>query len=1343
MSERWKMNRIGFVNFWVYKDDCFNFEDGKLLLRGQNGSGKSITTQSFIPFILDGDRSPNRLDPFGSQDRKMEYYFLLDGQREDATGYLYLEFKKEESDEYITIGIGQHAHAGRAMTFWGFVILDGRRIGYDINLYRQSGKVKIPYEKNELKKILGENTPFTDSSKQYKEYVNKYLFGFERIDQYEQFVDLLIKVRSPKLSKEFKPTKVYEILNESLQTLSDDDIRSLVQAMEKMDSIQQKLSDYKKTKSSLISILKEYKKYNAYLLNKKASRYKQASIDYKNEESLYHSLIEETEHYKEKLSIDENEKTVLEADIKALKEEIAQYLDPEMENIDRKLSNANLQSTELNKRLINKNSQIENKKSQIYLDEKKVNEIKEDCQYLFDSCHKILREMDEMNSDIQGEFHSEVTAWIKENKDLNIDLIKSMIKNLNSSLINARESIKEYGMAEKYFNEAKDRENEHRVLLESKEKEKEETELNKQNIQDAIITSLEEMDDNLFYTPDTNTLSKAVEIISSYENSNDMIVFNNLFRKDFDSKLDIQKSKKLEYENRINTILEVINKLEKEYQDILSQKDMEPERDSESKQIRELLKEKGIEAVPFYKTVTFNDRLSEERKAVIESALTKAGLLDALVVSEKDYHLIKERYPELLDVVIHSEFKGNYSFNELLIEENLPKEINTEVNKILSGFGKDFVIDDNGIFCHGLIEGRGNKKASEYVGVLARKRKKEELLRNKQLEIDAQENIRQETENSLEIVLSTIEGMNEEYDSIPDLNELNNTVLKITQINLALNEIIRKQQELENNSIIFEQKKNEKYQDMIRNCRNLPYSRSIKDIDQVIESLSLYREDFNKLHIKKNALKEKEAVISSLEDTLDNERTDIDLLYKEKDDISIELQSVLKLIENLKTYLNNPEFREKALKLENLHNKENEYLDRKEELSNEIAVLNNKLDNSEERINRQKDIYEKKYSEYNFLKLYFEEELSLNLLFERGNMSLDECVKEALKYEDISLRQKTTADMLQRLNNVYNSYNSELVTYNPSIESVFDEADESFGDNAPERSRQVIKLYWNGQRLLINNFNEVIENKIAETELLIKDQDREIFEDILSQTIAQKLTSRIDESRSWVKEMSKLMSSMDTSMGLYFSLDWKPVESEADEMDIKDLEKILTMDKEMITSEDEIKVANHFRVKISKEKQRMEDNGEIINYLSLVREVLDYRKWFEFRMKYSRPNNPKQDLTNARFNRFSGGEKAMAMYVPLFAAVNAQYKKALKEDHPRIIALDEAFAGVDDKNIESMFMMVEDLDFDYIMNSQVLWGCYRSVKRLRICELLRPLNSSVITVINYIWNGKVRYLDEF
>ena len=45
MNERWKMNRIGFVNFWLYDEEDFEFEDGKLLLRGQNGSGKSIAAQ--------------------------------------------------------------------------------------------------------------------------------------------------------------------------------------------------------------------------------------------------------------------------------------------------------------------------------------------------------------------------------------------------------------------------------------------------------------------------------------------------------------------------------------------------------------------------------------------------------------------------------------------------------------------------------------------------------------------------------------------------------------------------------------------------------------------------------------------------------------------------------------------------------------------------------------------------------------------------------------------------------------------------------------------------------------------------------------------------------------------------------------------------------------------------------------------------------------------------------------------------------------------------------------------------------------------------------------------------
>lgn len=270
----------------------------------------------------------------------------------------------------------------------------------------------------------------------------------------------------------------------------------------------------------------------------------------------------------------------------------------------------------------------------------------------------------------------------------------------------------------------------------------------------------------------------------------------------------------------------------------------------------------------------------------------------------------------------------------------------------------------------------------------------------------------------------------------------------------------------------------------------------------------------------------------------------------------------------------------------------------------------------------------------------------------------------------------------------------------------------------------------------------MLRTQIEETELLIQKKDRELFENILSRTLSQQLTGRIRESREWIGSMSELMRQMDTSMALSFSLEWKPKTAENDqELDTRELEKLLLRDNEFLTIEDIERLAAHFRSKIRAEKQKAEEAGGVVNYMDLVRDALDYRRWFEFQMYYYRSQEGKKPLTNAAFNKFSGGEKAMAMYVPLFAAVNAQYQKAGNEDHPRIIALDEAFAGVDDKNISTMFELVDQLDFDYIMNSQALWGCYETVPELRISELLRPANSQVVTVVHYTWNGHERTLD--
>src|SRR5690625_7828960 len=101
----------------------------------------------------------------------------------------------------------------------------------------------------------------------------------------------------------------------------------------------------------------------------------------------------------------------------------------------------------------------------------------------------------------------------------------------------------------------------------------------------------------------------------------------------------------------------------------------------------------------------------------------------------------------------------------------------------------------------------------------------------------------------------------------------------------------------------------------------------------------------------------------------------------------------------------------------------------------------------------------------------------------------------------------------------------------------------------------------------------------------------------------------------------------------------------------------------------------------------------------------------------------------------------MAMYIPLFTACYSRYLEA-DQSAPYIISLDEAFAGVDEDNISVMFRIVEELGFDYIMNSQVLWGDYDTVSSLSVCELVRPKIGSYVTVIRYYWDGHSRKKSE-
>ena len=151
----------------------------------------------------------------------------------------------------------------------------------------------------------------------------------------------------------------------------------------------------------------------------------------------------------------------------------------------------------------------------------------------------------------------------------------------------------------------------------------------------------------------------------------------------------------------------------------------------------------------------------------------------------------------------------------------------------------------------------------------------------------------------------------------------------------------------------------------------------------------------------------------------------------------------------------------------------------------------------------------------------------------------------------------------------------------------------------------------------------------------------------------------IERSADWAKSMSELMGTLDTSMSLTFSLDWKPREAQGEtELDTAELVRLLNKDRKLLTAGDSLRVAEHFRAAVKRLREKSKTDGETLNYAGLIRRALDYRGWYAFRLFYQRKGEAKKELTDRVFNRFSGGEKAMAMYAPLFASTGRRGKSA-------------------------------------------------------------------------------------
>jgi len=140
--------------------------------------------------------------------------------------------------------------------------------------------------------------------------------------------------------------------------------------------------------------------------------------------------------------------------------------------------------------------------------------------------------------------------------------------------------------------------------------------------------------------------------------------------------------------------------------------------------------------------------------------------------------------------------------------------------------------------------------------------------------------------------------------------------------------------------------------------------------------------------------------------------------------------------------------------------------------------------------------------------------------------------------------------------------------------------------------------------------------------------------------------------------------------------------------------------------------------------------------------ALDYRRWHRLRIdrRASVDQNWKL-LTRKTYGSGSGGEKAIALTLPQVAAAAAYYRTA-DPLSPRLILMDEVFAGISANNRAACMELLAAFDLDVVMTSESEWGCYSTVPQLAICQLTRAPDLAAIDNTVYIWNGSERLTGE-
>jgi uncharacterized protein (TIGR02680 family) len=1326
------------VNLYRYDYEEFWYEDGHLLLRGNNGTGKSRVLALQLPFLLDGDISPHRLEPDGDISKKIEWNLLLGNKYSDRLGYTWIEFGRIDSDgheHFVTLGCGLHAAEHRGLVAkWFFVT--NQRIGLDVFLLSSQ---RIPLTKERLSLAIGDRGAIYTTAGEYRKAVDQILFQLG--DRYYPLVNLLVQLRQPQLSRHLDEKLLSRVLSEALPPLSEQIITDVADSFRSLDDDQSALASLRAARAGVDTFLQEYRGYLQIAALRRGASVRSAQAAYDNTRDALRETRELLRHTEDELGIANATIADLEVEEQARTAALKALSDsPEMQD-----------------------ARTLEKAQQHALDRKNGAAAAE-------TDHKnAIARRSELSDQVKANHESAFQTLSQVKECASRAVIRSSETGIDTRIVSTVELSYNERLHDKIFQTSSKKLWEEATqgrLLASQHLRRLNSELQKARdvLENAITTkSLAEGDVNSAverrhsayddHRHETELFADAFRLWANsvveleIVNSDDLFDSIHVWSERAEGAAPARLAAETAFAAVTKRVSELMAQLERNREDVaLVIEKLEDEQRSlrdgihippPAPHTRVLNVRENKEGAPLWLLVDFAENVPPSARAGIEAALEASGFLDSWVApngtlldGENDTILLPSKTSagtyQRLDMVLKPSIDRT-DLRTATLDEDLVAAI---LHSIPVGKSAGEIwFDADGTWQTGPLRGSWTKSEPQHIGQSARAASRRKRLAEIEAELSRHKDALRELQQKGADIGSRQRLAESELQRLPDDSGVRNAIALVTQAAVALEASRHRLADAE--ARVARQR---------TECKALSDKRdnAAADVklDQWIEDLNGFEA---KVHELRTALAGFWPNVQSYSNAKVSQQRSENMFAEAKREedrraaafhdarqaaaaaeaefevlqssIGASVKQILEKIETVKHDLQNVQ----------------ERLEAAERKSGDLRV---------DAATQSKDVDR---FEADFETATTSRDSACKKLQKLSAARLLQIVLPGLEATEIPWSATRAVEIARSLANTFPNMDASDSAWDASEKDIHHhiqtliEALQPHGHRplySPEDGVVSVVVYVQGKEWTMADLRYDLDVQIRDRQRILDEREIEILERHLIGEVSSHLHDLLHQAMELVERMNGEIESRPMSTGMALRFKW---ELDEDAPDGLDEIRALLLRKDGTWSMGDRQRLGHFLQQQIKSVREDYESGTWADHLKFA---LDYRTWHRFIVERQQDGRW-QRLTRRTHGTGSGGEKAVALTIPQFAAAAAHYQSA-SPFAPRLILLDEAFVGIDNDMRSKCMGLLAAFDLDFIMTSEREWGCYATLPGLAIYQLSSRQGLDGVGITRWIWNGRQR-----